>query len=212
MTTFPGSPRVLRGALVTVDPATSDSVVIPFQYNPATVSRSYQISAATAGAEAGQHSGPPAETIQIELILDATDAMQKSSGPKLVSARIAALLGLVSPTAEHVQDNLALAAQGAIEILAPSAPLLLFVYGRSRVQPVAITELSVTEEAHDATLAPIRARVSVGMQVLRYSDIPSTQTAHALSLANQVALESQARNVGQDDIAAAIVRGALDAL
>ena len=34
MTTFPGSPRVLKGALVSVDPLVPIPNVIIFQYNP----------------------------------------------------------------------------------------------------------------------------------------------------------------------------------
>ena len=194
-TTFPGSPRVLRGALVSVEPITLQPSVIPFQYNPATLSRSFQISAATSGAEVGQRGGPPGETLQVEIELDATDDLEKGRGPDAVSARIAAILGLLSPNSADVQANLSLAAQGAIEVLPPDAPLLLFVFGPRRVLPVQLTELSVTEEAYDPDLNPIRARVSLGLQVLRYSDLAQSHPAHALSLANQVAREAVARSV-----------------
>ena len=40
MTTFPGSPRVLKGALVAVDPTIPIPSVIIFQYNPDTLTRS----------------------------------------------------------------------------------------------------------------------------------------------------------------------------
>lgn len=193
MTTFPGSPRVLRGALVSVDPVTLEPTTVAFQYNPATLSRSFQISAATSGGEAGQRGGPPSETLQVEIELDATDDLEAGRGPDAVTARVAAILGLVTPRSSDVQANLGLVAQGAIEVLPPDAPVLLFVFGPRRVLPVQLTELSVTEEAHDAALNPIRARVSLGLQVLRYSDLPQSHPAHALTLANQVAREASAR-------------------
>ena len=57
----------------------------------------------------------------------------------------------------------------------PSAPLTLFVWGPKRVLPVKLTEFSITEEAYDAALNPIRAKVSLGLRVLSYSDLPLTQ-------------------------------------
>jgi hypothetical protein len=50
-------------------------------------------------------------------------------------------------------------------------PLALFVWSKSRVVPVRITDFSVTEEAFDASLNPIRAKVSLGMRVLSVDDL-----------------------------------------
>lgn len=51
------------------------------------------------------------------------------------------------------------------------APLTLFVWSKSRVLPVRITEFSITEEAFDPLLNPIRAKVSLGMRVLNVNDL-----------------------------------------
>jgi hypothetical protein len=51
------------------------------------------------------------------------------------------------------------------------SPLTLFVWSKSRVVPVRITDCSVTEEAFDANLNPIRAKVSLGMRVLSVDDL-----------------------------------------
>ena len=51
------------------------------------------------------------------------------------------------------------------------APLTLFVWSKSRIVPVRLTEFSVTEEAFDAELNPIRAKVSLGMRVLSVDDL-----------------------------------------
>lgn len=192
---------MLRGALVAVDPVTLQQTPVAFQYNPSTLSRSFQISAATSGADAGQRAGPPSETVQVELELDATDDLATGGGPDTVGARIAALLGLISPRLSDVQENLGLVGQGAIEVLPPDAPVLLFVFGPRRVLPVQLTELSVTEEAHDTALNPIRARVSLGLQVLRYSDLPQSHPAHALALANHAAREATARALASESAA-----------
>jgi len=50
-------------------------------------------------------------------------------------------------------------------------PLLLFVWSKTRVLPVRITEFSITEEQFDPTLNPIRAKVSLGMRVLTVDDV-----------------------------------------
>ncbi len=51
------------------------------------------------------------------------------------------------------------------------SPLTLFVWSKSRVLPVRLTEFSITEEAFDPNLNPIRAKVSLGMRVLNVNDL-----------------------------------------
>jgi hypothetical protein len=55
MTTFPGSPRVLKGALVSVDPLLPIPNVIIFQYNPDTLTRTLKPRTAGAGAARLRH-------------------------------------------------------------------------------------------------------------------------------------------------------------
>jgi hypothetical protein len=50
------------------------------------------------------------------------------------------------------------------------APLTVFVWSTHRIVPVRITEFSITEEAFDPLLNPVRAKVSIGMQVLAVDD------------------------------------------
>ena len=82
MTTFPGSPKLTKGAIVGLDPLNPLASVIIFQYNPKQLSRSLQ--ARTASAEGARSevlrlSGPPEETIAIsELEIDATDELERS--------------------------------------------------------------------------------------------------------------------------------------
>ena len=51
---------------------------------------------------------------------------------------------------------------GTLEIIPLEQPLTLFVWSKSRVVPVRLTEFSITEEAFDPNLNPIRAKVSLG--------------------------------------------------
>jgi hypothetical protein len=41
------------------------------------------------------------------------------------------------------------------------APLALFVWSQHRILPVRVTDFSITEEAFDPALNPIRAKVSL---------------------------------------------------
>jgi len=78
---FPGSPKLLRGGLVQLDPSTKAIIdVIVFQYNPDTVTRTLQPRAMT--GEPGDRlevlrlTGPPHETIKLEAELDAADQLE----------------------------------------------------------------------------------------------------------------------------------------
>jgi hypothetical protein len=50
------------------------------------------------------------------------------------------------------------------------------------VVPVRITEFSITEEAFDPELNPIRAKVSLGMRVLSVNDVGFSHKAGTLFL------------------------------
>ena len=88
-----------------------------------------------------------------------------------------------------VAANNALALSGAIELIAPEAPLTLLVWGPQRVVPVRLTQFSITEQAYDPRLNPIRARVQLGLRVLSYSDLPAANPGHHIFLSHQVAKE-----------------------
>ena len=81
------------------------------------------------------------------------------------------LESLIYPTIAGILNNDQLAASGAMEIFPIENPLTLFVWSKNRVLPVRITELSVTEEAYDAALNPIRAKVGLGLRVLSIDDL-----------------------------------------
>ncbi len=58
--------------------------------------------------------------------------------------------------------------------------------------PVRLTEFSISEEAHDPQLNPIRAKVSLGLRVLSYNDLPLTNPGYHLFLAHQIVKETMA--------------------
>ena len=207
----PLSPRTLRGAVVSYslpDPVPS---VILFQYNPASVQRSMEIRTAGGGEAAGEEAfrvaDAPVETIKVDIELDGTDD-GVGGGADGVLARLAALELLIAPRTATVIANTVLAQLGTIELLPPQAPFTLFVLGGHRVLPVRITEYSVTEDAHEPGLLPIRAKVSLGLRVLTYSDLPFTHPGHHLYLAHQVAKEMLAKNASVQGLDAVLGSGA----
>jgi len=199
MTTFPNSPRLLKGAIIGLDPLNPVASVIVFQYNPDTLTRTLQ--AQTTGEEGGARSealrlkGAPVETIKLDVEIDATDQLEKGEGTAAgmgIYPQLSAVEMLIYPKSALVIANTVLLAAGTIEVIPPVAPLTLFIYGAKRVLPVRLTEFSITEEAHDVNLNPIRAKVSLGLRVLSYNDLSLTHPGYALFLTHQVVKETMA--------------------
>jgi hypothetical protein len=181
MTTFPGSPRLIKGGLVLADPGTGRvQRVISLQYNPETLTRTLQaqdIGQASGGrSEALRLKGPPVETISLEAEIDAADQLEhpdqnQTTAELGIYPQLAALETLVYPSIKQLEENDNLARQGSLEIMPIEAPLALFVWSEKRVLPVRLTEFRVTEEAFDPKLNPLRAKVSLSMRVLNVHDL-----------------------------------------
>ena len=175
------SPRLIKGGLVQVEPANGRLLgVIALQYNPDTLTRNLQVQSSggdgTDKSQALRLKGAAVETLKLEAEIDATDRLEfPEQNATAVSAgihpQIAALEVLVHPTSAALQTNDALSRSGVLEILPLQAPLTLLVWGKNRVVPVRVTDVSITEEAFDANLNPIRAKVSLGLRVLSVDDL-----------------------------------------
>ena len=177
--TFPNSPRLLKGGLVVID-AESGAIqrVIALQYNPDTLSRTLQpksTSVDTADrSEALRLKGPAVELFKLEAEIDASDMLERgdtSVGEVGIYPHLAVLEALVSPTSAQLSDLNRLGHSGTLEIAPMVSPLTLFVWSKSRVTPVRVTDLSITEDAFDPNLNPIRAKVSLGLRVLTVDDL-----------------------------------------
>ena len=192
------APPVFKGALASVSPLTPLGTMVAFQYNPATLTRT--LAARTTGGEDGatgalRFAGPPEESVKLSVELDATDQLEAGDP---VTERLgllpalAALEAMLYPASAVVVANEVLARAGIVEILPVEAPLTLLVWGAGRILPVAITEFSVTEEAFDLALNPVRAKVDLGLKVLSYSELGLLSPGGALSLAHHIAIEALA--------------------
>jgi hypothetical protein len=204
MTTFPGSPRVMKGAIVGLDPINPYASIVIFQYNPDTLRRTLQAQATGASqnngsidrTEALRLRGAPIENITLDVEIDATD--QLASADPLASSigvypQLSALEMLLYPKSSLVIANTILALSGTIELIPPEAPLTLFIWGPKRVLPVRLSTFSIVEEAYDVDLNPIRASVNLGLRVLSYNDLSLTNPGYYLFLAHQVTKEVMAQ-------------------
>ena len=181
MSTFPNSPKLIKACLVIVDAGTARVLrIISLQYNSDSLSRS--LTAQTAGGndhdrvEPMRFKGPAVETFKLEADIDATDqlefpAQNPNAGQFGIQPQLALLESLVYPTASQLASVDSQASSGTLEIAPMLAPRVLFVWGKNRIVPVKVSEFSITEEAFDAALNPIRAKLSLGLRVMSTDDL-----------------------------------------
>lgn len=199
-----------------MDPASAQVLrVIALQYNPDTLTRTLQVQGAGETGDRSQAlrlAGAAVETIQLEAEIDATDRLEDPDGnPDTVAlgihADLAVLEELVHPRADDLQANDALASAGVLEVLPLEAPLALFVWSGQRVVPVRVTDLSVTEEAFDTALNPIRAKVSLGLRVLSVDDLGFDHRGGTLFMAYLRNKEGLGRRAGGVELSTLGVEG-----
>lgn len=193
------SPIVLKGAIISLDPNLGVPLgTIPFQYNPDEVTRSLKpqsVGDEPDRTEIFRLKGPPIETIKCAIEIDATDLLASADVTTLafgIQPQLAALELLVYPSSQALIANEALSNLGTIEILSMESALTLFVWSKTRVTPVRITDLDITEEAFDPQLNPIRAKVSLGMRVLNVNDVSFLTPAGTLYMVYQMQKEALA--------------------
>jgi hypothetical protein len=203
----PISPRLVKGGIVTLDPDTSVvRSIIALQYNPDSLTRSLQIQSTPGGhdgvvMDALRLRGPAIETIKLEAELDATDQLEfPNQNPLAVQyglhPQLAQLEMLVNPTVESLLADDAMANAGTLEIIPLEQPLTLLVWSASRVIPVRLTEFSITEEAFDTRLNPIRAKISLGLRVLSVDDLGFQHPGGRLFMSYLTNKESLAARAG----------------
>ncbi len=207
---FPRSPKLLKGALVVYESHTpgSSAKVIAFQYNPEQVSRTLtqgrtpSASSTTGRGEAQQDvfriEGAPRETINISVILNATDQLEEPEKNQSIVENglhpvLATLELLLYPTSTEVVQSEERAEQGEVQLNPADLPLTLLVWGKLRVVPVLITNFSVTEEAFDPKLNPIAVKVELGLSVLNDTDLPSESIGQNIYRAYQEQKEGLAQ-------------------
>lgn len=84
MSTFPNAPRLLKGAIIGLDPAKPLASVVVIQYNPDSLTRRIDARSSGGGdnadrSEAFRLTGPPKETITLSVEIDATDQLEQAN-------------------------------------------------------------------------------------------------------------------------------------
>jgi hypothetical protein len=206
---FPGSPLLLKGALVVFEaPGPVPTNIIIFQYNPETMTR--RIEQVGGGQRAGvggavnlwRNAGdtdnvlPPTESFQLSIELDASDQLEVSDPEAMVlglQPALAALELLLYPPSTMQILGKVLALVGSAFVIPPAVPLVLFVWGPTRVVPVRVTEMSITEQAFDQLLNPTQARVELGLRSLTVTELQQAGAPFGLlELVRQIAKEGMA--------------------
>jgi hypothetical protein len=191
------SPILLKGAIVSLDPNIGiPTGIITFQYNPDEVTRSLRpqsVGDEPDRTEIFRLKGPPIETINCTVEIDATDQLASSNATTLafgIQPQLAALELLVYPSSAKLIANEVLSYLGTVEILPMESALTLFVWSKTRITPVRITDINITEEAFDPQLNPLRAKVALGMRVLNVNDVGFMTPAGALYMSYQMQKEA----------------------
>jgi hypothetical protein len=176
--------------------------IIIFQYNPATITRVFTPPqrAATGGAEgASRASAQPArETYSFTLEMDATDGLEREGVLTTtfgVGPRLAALEMLMQPVGASPLAALVggLLGGGGSNIPASRVPLVIMAWGPTRIAPVKLDSLTITETGFDELLNPIHATAQIGLTIMRPSDVDDEDVfTRAAATYYQAAREVQA--------------------
>ncbi len=205
MSSFPRTPKLTRAGIVLMSPDGNVLREIPLQYNPEKLTRTLQAQFVEPDgqnrSDPARLSGPPIETIKLEAIVDAADQLEQPDRNQDtvqhgIQPLLAALELTIYPHSTKLEQSKSASNTSAIEVFVTEAPLTVFVWGKSRIVPVRITDFAVTEEFFDPELNPIRAVVSLGMRVLSVTDLGFQHVGSNLYMVYQKQKEALAAKVG----------------
>jgi hypothetical protein len=189
MSSFPGSPKLVKAGFVQLDPATATVLrILAFQYNPETLTRRLD-EVPTAPPPSPGVTPAPHEVVTFTLSLDAADKLQTGDAV--------------------TQQTGLLPAISALELLLYPAgnALTIWVSGSRRVVPVRISEMQFVEQAFDPALNPIRAEVVVTLQVLKDADLANNPRGKALWDAHVALLQQLAKTAYDGTLAVLGITG-----
>jgi hypothetical protein len=206
----PLRPVLQKGALAVFPshtPGSQPGAVILFQFNPESMKRTLAHRAATtpnqgnsgaAKEDVLRVTGPPLETISLTVDLNAADQLGEPDQNRIVAEHglhpaLATLELLMYPPTLETQKMQEQAESGQVQVTPPDHPLVLFIWGKSRVVPVKVTAFSVTEEAFDTRLNPIVAKVELTLQVLTSMEFTDSSFGRDAFIAYQKSKESLAQ-------------------
>lgn len=212
----------LRGALIEYGSDVLGPIpnVVVFQFNPEQISRTLNMANNNSGAdnpetarltEARTTSAPPVETFSITAHFSAADDLGKNNAlsaiPRVfgIGPQLAALEKMVYPSAglisaaigaavDAVGSALGLGGNSSATRAVPreEAPKILFFWGPSRVLPVEIRSMSITEQKFDALLNPVQAQVEIGLAIATLTPDSDDKLGYGALTYTQTVKEAQA--------------------
>lgn len=203
---------LLRGALIEYGTSLVGPIpnVVIFQFNPESLSRTLQIPPRPTGAtqrETTQAGERTFEKITFKAHFSAADMLDEGKvladlfgiGPQLAalekmvlpSAKIAGLLGAAI---DAIGDALGGGGDDAPAQPIPreTYPRILFIWGLTRVLPVTIDSMSISELEYDSILNPLRAEVDITLSVIAVDDCSDDVLARGALEYSTIAKEAQA--------------------
>jgi len=203
---------LLRGALIEYGSGLIGPIpnVVIFQFNPESLSRTLQIPPRPTGAtqrETTQAGEKTFEKITFKAHFSAANMLDEGKvlaelfgiGPQLAalekmvlpSSKIA---GLIGAAIDAIGDAL-----GGTGDDAPAQPIpretyprILFIWGLTRVLPVTIDSMSISELEYDSILNPLRAEVDITLSVNSIDDCSDDVLAKGALEYSTIAKEAQA--------------------
>lgn len=178
---------LLRGALVEYGADLIGPIpnIVIFQFNPETLTRTLKIPERPQEANARERTQAGEdtwETIGLKAHFSAADLLAEDKalarmfgiGPQLAALEQMAhptgeLEGLLGAALDAVGDALGLGGGGGGDPTQPiprkALPRILFIWGLTRVLPVTIDSMRITEQEYDYLLNPLRAEVDLELTV-----------------------------------------------
>jgi len=204
---------MLRGALIEYGAGLVGPIpnVVIFQFNPESLSRTLQIPSRPTGAtqrETTQAGEKTFEKISFKAHFSAANMLADDKvlarmfgiGPQLSALEkmvqpSAKLAGLIGAALDAIGDAVGLGGGDqppAQPIPREKFPRTLFIWGITRVLPVTIDSLTISELEYDALLNPLRAEVDLTLTVIAVDDCSDDVLAKGALEYTTMAKEAQA--------------------
>ena len=204
---------LMRAALVEYSGAFLGPIpnIVIFQFNPDKLARTIRIPQPPAPAangrkqmtETGTAPAPPTESFTVTAQFSAADDLGRggalSAVPRLfgIAPQLAALEkmvyppktpgGLIGAAIDAIGSALGGSSQPATRTVPrEKVPTVLFIWGPTRVLPVTVKTMSITEQQFDFLLNPVQAEVAIGLEVASAPPDSDVVATGALAYTNMI--------------------------
>ena len=180
----------LKGAFINLGAGLLGALpnIVVFQFNPVSVTRTPSMvqppphDDGSGSHDASQTPGEPSETYSFTLRIDATDQLAEKNPITADSGILPTLSALellmVPKESLSIQLFQLSKSKASPHNHTPAQlPVVLFFWGPYRILPVNITSLSINETEYDPRLNPIRAEVTVNLDVITPTNLANAPFA-----------------------------------